>query len=575
MPPIPLVQLPAYIPGRPERPPQEQVPATRELRQHVQKLVVEYVNDVKPVPPLAMDELRVHAEALIKKQELESILRDYVAILINNETWREQLAGVPYGRRLLLLPKCLRDEERCPAPFDEFGLLCKECGLCSIQDLQEEAERLGYAVLTAEGSAIVMAIIETGKIDAIVGVSCLSVLERAFPYMEAAAIPGIAIPLLQDDCKDTNVDLDVVWDLVHLTSDDKTRRMDLGALRKEVESWFTTESLEQIMGPATSDTERIARDWLTCSGKRWRPFLAACAAKALADDPLAELPVDFRKIAVAVECFHKASLVHDDIQDNDDLRYGQKTVHAEHGVPMAINVGDLLIGQGYQMIAACGADADRKAQMLIAASDGHRTLCLGQGAELAWANDPNPLASRQVLEIFRQKTAPAFDVALRMGACYVGADQGTTDVLGKFSEALGIAYQIRDDLDDITGSIDSNDSEAMRPSVILAVAAERAKKDDRALMESLWRHKIAYSEVRSQADQIIGQTESLERCSELLEAYKDQAIKCLRELENPSLKGLLRRVMGKIFNDLEIKGWCSEYEARNAPSGQARTQAVG
>ena len=88
---------------------------------------------------------------------------------------------IPYERRLLLMPKCLRVEAKCPAPFDEFGLLCKKCGLCSIQDLQNEAERLGYAVLVAEGSAIVMAIIETGKIDAIVGVSCLSVLERAFP----------------------------------------------------------------------------------------------------------------------------------------------------------------------------------------------------------------------------------------------------------------------------------------------------------------------------------------------------------------------------------------------------------
>jgi len=77
---------------------------------------------------------------------------------------RDTLATIPYERRLLLMPKCLRVEARCPAPFDEFGLLCKKCGLCSIQDLQTEAERLGYAVLVAEGSAIVMAIIETGKI---------------------------------------------------------------------------------------------------------------------------------------------------------------------------------------------------------------------------------------------------------------------------------------------------------------------------------------------------------------------------------------------------------------------------
>ena len=63
--------------------------------------------------------------------------------------WRDALAGIPYERRLLLMPKCLRVESKCPAPFDEFGLLCKKCGLCSIQDLQEEAERLGYAVLVA------------------------------------------------------------------------------------------------------------------------------------------------------------------------------------------------------------------------------------------------------------------------------------------------------------------------------------------------------------------------------------------------------------------------------------------
>ena len=63
-------------------------------------------------------------------------------------------------------------------------------------------------------------------------------LERAFPYMEAAAIPGIAIPLLQDDCIDTNVDLDWVWDVIHLTSDDQTYRLDLDGIRREVEGWF-------------------------------------------------------------------------------------------------------------------------------------------------------------------------------------------------------------------------------------------------------------------------------------------------------------------------------------------------
>src|SRR2546428_13034200 len=205
--------------------------------------------------------------------QCDPVYRDYAGVLLSNEMWRETLASVPYEKRLLLLPKCLRVESKCPAPFDEFGLLCKQCGLCTIQDLQAEAEKLGYAVLVAEGSAIVMSLIQTGKIEAIVGVSCISVLERAFPYMEAAAIPGVAVPLLQDDCIDTTVDLDWVWDYIHLTSDDQTRRLDLGGVRQGVDAWVTAPTLEENMGRPPDQTERIAHDWLARAGKRWRPFL--------------------------------------------------------------------------------------------------------------------------------------------------------------------------------------------------------------------------------------------------------------------------------------------------------------
>ena len=98
-----------------------------------------------------------------RSRRVDPVYRDYAGILVNNEVWTEHLATVPFDRRLLLLPKCLRVEDKCPAPFDEFGLLCKQCGLCTIQDLQEEAERLGYAVLVAEGSALVMALIQSGQ----------------------------------------------------------------------------------------------------------------------------------------------------------------------------------------------------------------------------------------------------------------------------------------------------------------------------------------------------------------------------------------------------------------------------
>src|SRR5689334_6393985 len=207
------VALPRLLPMQQERPPQETIPQTRVERDRIRALVESFVAEVKPVPPMPVAELREYATTIADRAGIDRQYRDYVGVLVNNQAWHDTLAGIPYERRLLLLPKCLRVEAKCPAPFDEFGLLCKRCGLCSIQDMQEEAERLGYAVLVAEGSALVTAIIQTGKIDAIVGVSCLSVLERAFPFMEAAAVPGVAIPLLQDDCIDTSVDLEWVWDV--------------------------------------------------------------------------------------------------------------------------------------------------------------------------------------------------------------------------------------------------------------------------------------------------------------------------------------------------------------------------
>src|SRR5712692_4977002 len=210
------LSLPRHIVQQRFRPPKTNIPQTPAERNQMLQFIRHYVVEYNPVPPLPVEQLKEHAERVVGMLKCDPIYRDYVGVLLNNELWRETLAAVPYERRLLLLPKCLRVESKCPAPFDEFGLLCKQCGLCTIQDLQAEAERLGYAVLVAEGSAIVMSLIQTGKIEAIVGVSCLSVLERAFPYMEAAAIPGVAVPLLQDDCIDTTVDLDWVWDYIHL-----------------------------------------------------------------------------------------------------------------------------------------------------------------------------------------------------------------------------------------------------------------------------------------------------------------------------------------------------------------------
>lgn len=568
------LSLPPQVPVQKYRPAQSNIPDDKRVRAQLKKAAADHIRQVNAVPPLTMSELREHTAAVLTLTGVDLKFKDYVAVLVSNAAWHDTIAKIPYERRLLLIPKCLRIEDKCPAPFDQFGLLCKECGLCSIQDLTVEAERLGYAVLVAEGSAIVRSMIETGKIDAVVGVSCLNVLEKSFPHMEAAAIPGVAIPLLQDDCINTTVDLDWVWDLIHLTSKDKTYRLDLDGLKADVKSWFGAASLDEIMGPAADETSSVARRWLAKDGKRWRPYLTACATMALLSDSTDEAPVvtaDLKKLAVAVECFHKASLIHDDIEDGDEKRYGESTLHAEEGIPVALNAGDFLLGEGYRLIGELGVADSVKVEMLKLAAAGHLTLSRGQGRELSWIRKPAPLASIDVLDLFRLKTAPAFEVALRLGACLGGADEETHDVLHKYSESLGIAYQIQDDLEDCKEGSESDDLSKGRPSVVVAIAYKRAEGAEKELMSTLFRPATA--PVNGAAHAVFKSSKAIEKAEELLEAYKEEAIRSLRFLSGPTLKGLLRRVVGKIFGEHLIEGYCKEFEARNAAARTADAQA--
>jgi len=567
---IPLAILPPPVPLTlvRSRTPQESIPQTKASRDALLDAIRRAMLDEPVVPPMSLESLQRRAQEALAFVGLSEKYLDYAVILVNNESWRDALASVPFERRLLLMPKCLRVENRCPAPFDEFGLLCKQCGLCSIQDFQNEAERLGYAVLVAEGSSLVMSMIQTGRIEAIVGISCMPVLEKTFPFIEAAAIPAVAVPLLQDDCIDTTVDVDWVWDYIHLEAADNSRRLDLGGLRDTVRGWFEPEVVEQVFGPAEGHAEGLARRWLAVGGKRWRPFLAAAVYEALRSDRGEPCGNEIRNMAIAVECFHKASLVHDDIEDGDLERYGQPTLAGSEGIPVALNVGDMLIGEGYRLIAESGLESKYIAQGVQAAAIAQRSLCRGQGIELAWSRNPSQLASRQVIEIFRLKTAPAFEVALQLGAVCAGKLEEVAEVLHAYSEAIGIAYQIKDDLEDVADDAGlervlagSCDTVTARPSIVLAIAAERSRGEDRAILAAITSGKRPEGATAAKLREAIASSKADEKAAMLLESYKEQAVRSLESLCDPTLKGLLRRVMGKIFDELQIGGYCREAEA--------------
>jgi len=498
--------------------PEYGVPTSRTQRNEVQQAVVAYASANCLVPPFSMEELRDHAE----KINANPGMVEYVMVLLNNEVWCETVASIPYNRRLLLLPQCLRDFKNCPATLDEFGLLCEECGRCNIGELQALAEDLGYVVLVAEGSTVVSKLLEGGKVDAVVGVSCLNALEKSFPHMADGAIPGLAIPLTVDGCVGTETDVDHVREAIRLKSSTPWKnQVDTQSVRHTVDGWFK-EPFDCETG-----TERIAYEWLLKDGKRWRPFLLACTYSAL-NEGTTNFPEDVRHLAIAVECFHKASLIHDDIEDDDDLRYGDLTLHRQYGIPVALNAGDLLVGAGYRWIASVDTRTD---ELVRIAAENHRTLCVGQGEELYGLSQCQMFSSRQIIEIARRKTSPAFGVSLLLGATIGGADSELTETLRGFSEALGIAYQIRDDLEEFK----TGEATDLRASIILALA------NDLQPLEML-------SNDTPHLKHILDELMVIEKASQLLEHYKNEAVRALNPLQNAMLKTLLRRIAAKMLD---------------------------
>ncbi|MHB9138122.1 MAG: polyprenyl synthetase family protein, partial [Victivallaceae bacterium] len=449
---------------------QHLIPPCPEERKKLVAQVAAFVVAHNFHPPLSLEELEELANEMTAAFNLPEQYHKWLMVIINNEVWRDTVAAIPRERRMLMLPQCLRNTGACHSPVDELGLICQGCGSCVIGDLEKEAEELGIMTLVAEGSSLVAGLLDSGQFDAVIGVSCLEALEKAFPYMVAHAVPGVAIPLTSAGCVSTKVDVEMVRQALYMIAPGDSASINLEALRNQVKTWFSPEKLEELLGPAAGSAEIVAREWLAGNGKRWRPFMAAAVYSVLTGNATPSRAL--RQVAVAVECFHKASLIHDDIEDDDDFRYGQAALHKSYNLPVALNAGDSLLGEGYRLLAMCSIPDAIRAEMFTVATNGHRNLCRGQGDELEWRRNPAVLKVSQVIEIFRGKTSPAFNVAIVLGALCAGADAEICGHLKFFSDSLGIAYQIKDDLDDFQNENGSSDSSALRLSVILAAACE-------------------------------------------------------------------------------------------------------
>ena len=509
------------------------VPTTLVERMELRSLISQRVGNLQVQPPLSMSDLSKIAMQLIEERSLPSAYKGWMMVEIHNQVWKSFVSSIPYERRLLLLPKCLSHSTKCEAEMDEFGLLCHRCGRCVIPNLEQKAEDFGIMSMVAEGFTSVIELIKNRVVDCVIGVSCLNSLEKAFPLLISHAVPGMAVPLNFDGCKDTEVDAGYVMQLLSMRSEEDAYLLDYDQLQKEVQEWFSQASLRSYLPTDGKQTMEAALQWIGSDGKRWRPYLLAATYKALSGHT--EVPEDVKQAAIGVECFHKASLVHDDIQDNDATRYGKPTLHVRYGVPMAINVGDALLGEGYSLLSQCENPA-----LLAAVANAHVDLCQGQGIELEWSNKPEPITLDYALDIFRKKTVPAFEVSLQLGLICAGDDASMRQIIHAFSKALGIAYQLQDDLEDFGGQ----DKLELRPSAVLGVLCEENPK---AFIEELLRSDdlITFLNLPENKPKL---DKAIERVKALVEVYHQEAIGVLYQLKNVELKRLLFRITERILN---------------------------
>jgi len=250
----------------------------------------------------------------------------------------------------------------------------------------------------------------------------------------------------------------------------------------------TEATLQRLLPPETEAPGRLhaaMRHATLGGGKRMRPLLAYAAGTALgAAEELLDAP------AAAVELVHAYSLVHDDLpaMDDDAMRRGRPTVHIAFDEATAILAGDALQTLAFEALADAGAPAELRAGWMqaLARASGARGMCGGQALDIDATGQQLPLEALQRMHSL--KTGALIRAAVRMGALAADAGPDTLQRLDRFADALGLAFQVRDDLLDIeatsetlgkTAGKDVAQAKSTYPA-LLGVEGARARLDELA-----------------------------------------------------------------------------------------------
>lgn len=246
-------------------------------------------------------------------------------------------------------------------------------------------------------------------------------------------------------------------------------------------------ALQNLLPPVSGNGERLReamRYSLFNGGKRVRPILVYASGQAVSNSLTQAQQDSLDTIACALECIHAYSLVHDDLpaMDDDDLRRGKPTCHIAFDEATAILAGDALQTLAFELLSTAPYmdDACKVAllQQLTRASGVHG-MVLGQAIDLAAVNHQLDLAQLETMH--RHKTGALISASVAMGAIACGADETQLAALNTYAAAIGLAFQVQDDILDVTtdtatlGKQQGADIARNKPTYVSLLGLEQAR----------------------------------------------------------------------------------------------------
>jgi geranylgeranyl diphosphate synthase type II len=233
----------------------------------------------------------------------------------------------------------------------------------------------------------------------------------------------------------------------------------------------TDAALERLLPPATQhpvSIHRAMRHSVFAGGKRLRPILCMEAGRMVAES----LPKGIEELGAALEMLHTYSLIHDDLPalDNDDLRRGRPTCHKVFGEAIAILAGDALQTQAYEVLARLQSPAEARVRIIEEIARNTGTVEGMIGGQVVDLEAEHAKPDIQMLEyIHRSKTAALITASVVSGGIYAGAGKDAVGKLRSFGQSIGLAFQIVDDVLDVTQT-----SEQLGKTAGKDTAAEKA-----------------------------------------------------------------------------------------------------